>query len=167
METFIDKHLYLSNKNKNIIFVFGCKKNDNIFNHKIFSKKDIDTILDYIKSSHRNKKTYHKENIFIKRNEEIKLIDNEKHYTLNTIENTLFGDKCMAYIIKYTTDQFIIPSYEVYDEEYEQEIIEYTIENAFRVKIIIRDNKYYIQLITFKPCNKNLVTKFIETLSNI
>jgi len=167
MEDFIDKHLSLANKNKNVIFVFGCRQGENIFKHKIFTPEDIENVLDYIKSSYRNKKSYQRENIFIKGNEEIKLVNNEKHYTIKTIENTLFTDKCLIFIESYKTDQYIIPSYHYYDEEYEQEIIEYTIENAFRIKIIIRDNKHYLQLIAYKPCDKKLITKFIDMFSNI
>lgn len=167
MDTFVDKHISLSNKNKHLIFAFGCKQDKNIFKNKIFTTTDIDSVMNFIKSSHRNKKKYYKEHIFTKRNEEIKLVQDEKHYSINTITNAHIDTKCLSYVIQYKTDQCIIPSYTTYDEEYEQEVIEYTIENAFRVKIIIRDNNYYLQLIVYKPCNKKLLTKFINEFSDI
>jgi len=163
MDTFLDKHLQLVNKNNIIEITLGCMISDNIFNGSI--KYDIiKKIIKYIRETQSYKYRTYNEKIYCKRNEEISKRYNELNYSITKNNAIHFDDKLLFIKSHIQRDNIIIPSYDSYDYIKNLEILEFTIKKMFNCNISIEDERYYVKLHINKPCNKELLKTFINGL---
>ena len=165
MNDFLDIYLQLSNKNQHIIISLGRLLSDNIFDRNL-TKKRIENILHYLNKNFKLKKKYYRENIHQKANEELKKTENDFTYTIFNDLDYCINDNNLLKWRNYSTDNVILPSYSEFDNIIKREVMEYYINN-FKCKIIIENYSYYLNIVIFKPTEKEKVLEFIEIINNI
>ena len=165
MNEFLDKYLQLSNKNQHIVISLGSLLSDNIFDKNI-TKKKMENIVHYLNRNFRTKKKYYTENVHQKANEELKKTNNDFTYTIFNDLDYCINNNILLKWRKYSTDTVILPSYSDYDNILKREVLEYYINN-FKCKISIENYSYYLDIVIFKPTEKEKVLEFIERINCI
>jgi len=166
MESFLNKHLSLANKNNIIRIVLGKSDNNNVFN----SELDESTVKRYIKNTKniKNKiRTYnYTEHTYYKGNEEFILRNNETTYLIKNYDDYLSLGNKLVTKERHDKDEYIIPNYEQYDNIDEEEILEIMLISCFtvRVKKCKSTGKSSIELVISKP---NRVDKIMAMISQI
>jgi hypothetical protein len=166
MESFLNKHLSLANKNNIIRIVLGKSDNSNVFNTEL----DESTVKRYIKNtkSIKNKiRTYnYTEHTYYKGNEEFILRNNETTYLIKNYDDYLSLGNKLVTKERHDKDEYIIPNYEQYDNIDEEEILEIMLISCFtvRVKKCKSTGKSSIELVISKP---NRVDKIMAMISQI
>jgi len=166
MNTFLDKHLQLVNKNNVIEIKLGETMGNNIFNGSI--KYDIiKKIIKYIRDAYPHKYRSFQKKIYCKRNEELSIINSEIYYSIRKNNSVCFDDKLMLVKTNIQSDSIVIPSYESFDQIKNYEILEFTIKKMFICNITLEDGLYYVDLFIYKPCNREFLDEFIHSITNL
>ena len=166
MDTFLDKHLQLVNKNNIIEIKLGKLISDNIFNGEI--KYDIiKKIIKLIGDKYPNKYRSFQKKIYCKRNEEISKINNEICYSIRKNTDICVVEKLMFVKTNIQTDSIIIPSYGSFNTIQTHEIIEFTIKKMFTCSIILEDERYSVSISLYKPCNIIILKEFITSITHL
>jgi hypothetical protein len=166
MESFLNKHLSLANKNNIIRIVLGNSNSTNVFNTEL----DESTVKRYIKNTKgiKNKiRTYnYTENTYYKGNEEFILRNNETTYLIKNYDDYLSLDNKLITKERHDKDEYIVPNYKQYDNIDEEEILEIMLISCFtvRVKKCKSTGKSSIELVISKP---NKVDKIMAMISQI
>jgi len=166
METFLNKHLSLANKNNIIRITLGKSDNMDVFNSSL-NESTVKRIIKNTKGIKNKIRTYnYTEHTYHKGNEEFILRNNEMTYLIKNYDDYLsLGDKLITKE-RHDRDEYIVPNYKQYDNIEEEEVLEIMLISCFtvRVKKCKSTNKSSIEIIISKP---NRVDKIMSMISQI
>jgi hypothetical protein len=167
MDLFLKKHLLLSNKNNILELKLGKKKTDNIFDANT-SQSTIKNIIKQLKAHSEFKiKTYsYTQEVFIKSNEYFILNKNELIYEIYNIKDYYLDNKFLIKNIEITKDEFIIPTYNIYDNIENIQILDLTINNQLIVRMEEANDKHSIKIVINKPIKIEILEKVLDIFNN-
>lgn len=166
MESFLDKHLSLANKNNIIKIIYSSKKSDEIFSRNV-SESTVSKIIQNTKSLH-NKVTFknYNMNIFYKGNEKFIVSNGELVYLISNIEDQSYDKNLLITKESILKDEYVVPSHSEYDYVENLEVLEISVVSCFYV-YVMKDkntNKKYVEIVISKPNNVDKISEFINQI---
>ena len=166
MESFLDKHLSLANKNKIIKIVYGNKKSDEIFSRNV-SESAVSKIIKNTKSLH-NKVSFknYNMNVYYKGNEKFIVSNGELVYLISNIEDQSYDKNLLITKESILKDEYVVPSHSEYDYVENLEVLEISVVSCFYV-YVMKDkdsNKKYVEIVISKPNNVDKINNFITEI---
>tara|TARA_B100001093_G_scaffold496411_1_gene542000 strand:+ start:62 stop:571 length:510 start_codon:yes stop_codon:yes gene_type:complete len=165
MDSFLEKHVLLSNKNNILDIKLGSKKGDNIFDGNI-KKFTIKNIVKNIKNKQKLKvkiSSYMKE-IYIKNNEYFTLNRDELVYEINNVKDYYIDKNFLIKNIEIIKDEYIIPTYNNYNYIEKSEILDIKLNNQIIVRVKNIDNNYCLSIIISKPIKLEFLKDIIDVI---
>lgn len=166
MESFLDKHLSLANKNNIIKIIYSSKKTDDIFSRTV-SESMVSKIIQNTKSLH-NKVTFknYNMNVFYKGNEKFIVSNGELVYIISNIDEQKYDNNLLITKETILKDEYVIPSHSDYDYVENLEVLEISVVSCFNV-YVMKDkdtSKKYVEIVISKPNNVDKIYDFINQI---
>ena len=147
MNEFLNEYLLLSNKNNILEINLGKKKSSNIFDANL-KKTTIKNIIEKIKQIEGLKYKQHSYTIkaFIKNDEYFTLRNRELTYEIRKTKDYYIDNKFLVKNILIEKDEYIIPTYNDYNDNYTAEILDINIQNQVIIRVTEKNNSYSAEI---------------------
>ena len=166
MNEFLNEYLLLSNKNNILEINLGKKKSSNIFDANL-KKTTIKNIIEKIKQIEGLKYKQHSYTIkvFVKNDEYFTLRNRELTYEIRKTKDYYIDNKFLVKNILIEKDEYIIPTYNDYNDNYTAEILDINIQNQVVIRIIEKNNSYSAKLVISKPVKISFIEELLQNLN--
>lgn len=165
MDLFLQKHLLLCNKNNILEIKLGRKKSNKIFDGNLNTSM-VKKIIEKIKSTQNFKvrTVNYIDEVFIKNNESFTLNNGELTYQISNVNDYYLDSTFLIKSISITRDEFIIPTYNNYDNIETTEILDIKINNLLTVRVKNLNTSHSLSILISKPIKMDLLKTVLDKL---